>query len=192
MFFSLIGIIFYTNNLILGYHSFIYTQENLEENNIGLVFGGGMTDASTQTQVQYDRVQTAIELYNNDKIKKIMLSGDDGANRFDEVSAMKKQVLNARIPENDILLDSHGYRTYESCYRAKHVFHIDKVIAISHNFHLSRIRYLCENLGIRTIAFSADKGQYDTIMRMNIRETLARVKAWWQIEVTKPLPQVIN
>ncbi|MFB6225824.1 MAG: hypothetical protein ABEJ02_00555, partial [Candidatus Paceibacteria bacterium] len=76
---------------------------------------------------------------------------------------------------------------YESCHRANNVFGIDKMAAVSQNYHLSRIAYICSNFGIKTLGISANLSDYETTG--GIREVLARAKAVWQTEVTRPHPR---
>jgi SanA protein len=187
---TLCALLWYTNVQVLQYASQpIGTQ--IEESRVAIVFGGGMQSDGSQTIMQQDRVLVAGDLFLNNIVDMIIVSGDDGANRFDETSAMYDQLIAYGIPETAIQIDPHGYRTYESCWRAARVFDIDTAIVVSHAFHLPRIRYLCESFGIRTIGVSADIGEYNGAwLASGPREILARMKAWWQVEITKPLPRV--
>lgn len=186
-----LGLILVAHLFIMPYGQYIERDiDQLPERDIALVFGGGMENNGEQTVMQKMRVSTAVELYKKGKVKKIMMTGDDGGVRFDETSAMVYYARMSGVPVYDILVDPHGYRTYESCYREHEVYHLDRVIAISHEFHLPRIMYLCRSFGIDTIGFSADYHGYIQTPQMATREILARVKAWWQVSVTKPLPRV--
>lgn len=140
-----------------------------------------MRGPGIQTDMQYDRVKQGIDLYHSKKIQKLMFTGDDGASRADEISAMKEFALSSGVPGQDILIDPHGYRTYESCRRARFEYDVREVIAISQSFHLPRIRYLCEHFGIRTFGLSADLRAYDEVWTPYVREAMARVKAWSEI-----------
>ena len=62
-------------------------------------------------------------------------------------------------------------------------------IIISQPFHIPRIAYLCERQGIDVLAYPAQKGDpsaFSSVWSMTLRESLARVKALFQIHVTKP------
>lgn len=158
-----------------------------------VVFGGGMLDADTMTDMQEDRVRRAAELYKAGKAQRILFTGDDGGNKYDEVHAMEALAIDLGVSKNSIDIDHHGYRTYESCYRLANVYRIEEMIAVSQSFHLPRIRYICEKMGIRTIGMDADIRDYGwQETRADIREFLAKVKALWQVEVTKPLPRTLE
>ncbi len=164
--------------------------EDVPSRDIALIFGGGMEDKSTQSNMQKARVDAGIDLYRKGKVKKLIMTGDDGGKRADEVNIMLRYAIDNGIPINDVSVDPHGYRTYESCYREKHVYGLESVIAVSQDFHLPRIIFFCENFGIDTVGFSADSYTDDSVFIMEIRETFARVKGMWQILLTKPLPTV--
>lgn len=177
-----IGIlILISNYLVLKDLDGIYTDKaKLPTTTIALVFGGGMLDTGEMSDMQTDRMEVAVELYQEGKVEKLFITGDDGAKRFDEVNAMEAFAMEHGVPEKDILLDPHGYNTFASCQRAAEIFELKEVVAISQTFHLKRIDYYCDAVGIDTIGFSADKGPYGFLGKlwfMNGREWLARVKA---------------
>lgn len=186
-----LGAILMSRQVIMPYSQYIVGDINqLPEREVALVFGGGMEEDGTQSKMQAMRVKTAVELYKKGKVKKIMMTGDDGRVRFDEITAMVYDARVSGVPVYDIMTDPHGYRTYESCYRESRVYELTSVIAISQEFHLPRILYFCRNFGIDTIGFAADYHGYNINMKMAVREMFARVKGWWQVTVTEPLPRV--
>lgn len=159
---------------------------------VALVFGGGMKDADTMSEIQEDRVIRGIELYKAGKVEKLMMTGDDGASVVDEVHPMREYAVQHGVSPDDIMIDPHGYRTYESCYRAGHVYGITEAVAVSQRFHLPRILYMCNTLGVKTIGVAADLRSYSALWKMQLREVGARLKGWWQIEVTQPEAQSLE
>lgn len=159
---------------------------------VALVFGGGMKDPATMSEIQEDRVIRAVELYKAGKVEKLMMTGDDGAVVVNEVHPMRNYAIARGVAPEDILIDPHGYRTYESCYRAGRVYGLKDVIAVSQNFHLPRIIFLCDTLGVKTSGVSADLRGYPSFWKMQLREIGARVKGYWEINVTKPEPRSLK
>ena len=96
------------------------------------------------------------------------------------------------MPEDVVVLDYAGFRTYDSCYRARDVFGLWDVIGVSHAYHLPRIRYICEAMGIRTVGYVADRREYLGEGWWKIREFLADTKAWIEVNITKPLPRFLG
>lgn len=192
--FDLIAFVLFTTSwMVRDAESQIHrTMRSLDDRPIALVFGGGMVTEEKMSVMQTDRVQSAIDLYHAGKVQQIIMTGDDGSNRFNEVDAMRNFAVEQGIPSENVLTDWHGYRTYDSCYRAKHVYQATSIIAVSQQFHLPRIIYICKHMGIDTIGYAADKREYGAWWTPKVREALARVLAWWDVEVLQPAPQVIS
>ena len=193
LFFNGLALLLYTNVSILQYETGIVAIEHAPTTTYALIFGGGMQEDGSQSIMQMDRVATGVSLYDAKKVSTLVMTGDDGGNNFDEVHAMEDQAIQYGVVASDVSLDPHGYRTYESCYRAKHVYGIDQAIVVSQSFHLPRIMYICSSMGIEVVGVAADNREYeDDFFVTTPREILARLKAWWQVEITKPLPRVLH
>jgi vancomycin permeability regulator SanA len=139
-----------------------------------------------------DRIKTGALLYNAKKASKILITGDDGQMRSNEVAAMKKAVLDLGVKEQDVVIDGQGYRTYESCKRAKEVYKIDDMIVVTQRFHLGRALYLCNTFGVDAIGVSSDLQSYQNIVRHWVRDLLASNKAWYDINIEAPRSPVTN
>ena len=88
--FVFVAFLIFANILILRRPHQVVSIADAPEAPVALVFGGGMKDATTMSDLQADRVKIGVELYKQGKVKKIMMTGDDGAYVSDEVDAMKK------------------------------------------------------------------------------------------------------
>lgn len=185
------AILLFTNSIILQYRSEILSIEEVQPSTQVLVFGGGMNADGTQSIMQMDRVTTGVSLYNSRKVTDIIMTGDDGENRQNEVDAMMAQAIQYGVPAERVTSDPHGYRTYESCWRARYVYGIKTAIVVSQDFHLPRIIYICRKMGVQVIGVSGNLREYGSVWAPGPREILARLKAWIQVEITKPLPRVV-
>ncbi len=190
---SLIGIdviltiVFVANFIVLSHPRKIYYGiSEVPTSSIAVVLGGGMKSPGIMSDMQTDRVLQAVALYKTHKIEKIIMSGDDGALRDDEVTYMRQRAIEEGVPESVVEIDPHAYRTYLTCFRSKYEFYVGEMLVITQNFHLPRTLYLCNQLGIKTIGLSADLREYRGMWKAEIREVLARVKAVLEIVVTKP------
>lgn len=103
---------------------------------------------------------------------------------------MREYAIGLGVPTEDIVLDFAGRRTYDSCYRARHIFGIDDAIVISQSFHLPRAIYLCQEMGISTTGVPATNATYRKLTHFiwNTRELFATTIALWEIHVTHPVP----
>jgi vancomycin permeability regulator SanA len=55
------------------------------------------------------------------------------------------------VPDEAIVLDYAGRRTYDTCYRADCIFGVRDAILVTQWFHLDRALYTCEVLGIDAV-----------------------------------------
>jgi len=123
-----------------------------------------------------DRLDKGIELYKNGVAPKIIVSGDHTRENYDEVNAMKNYLIENQIPSTDIFMDHAGIATYDTMYRAKNIFGVDKCIVVTQEYHLYRSIYIGEKLGMETYGFAAKKVNYVGQTGRDIREILARNK----------------
>jgi len=152
-----------------------------------LVYGDGRL-----SWVLRDRVDYAIELYKAGKVKKLLLTGDHGQKDYDEVNAMKDYAAAQGVPEDDIFLDHAGFSTYESMYRARDVFRASRVIVVTQAFHLSRAVYDARRLGLDAEGVASNPRRYANETKDALRESLARVKDFFYVNLMRPLPKYLG
>lgn len=171
-------------------HKKIFLQDEIPFSVVGIVFGAGLNKDGTPTSVLRHRVTTAVELYNSGKIQKILMSGDNRFADYDEPGAMYSYAITLGVPAEDIVLDYAGRRTYDTCYRAQHIFGLKEALLITQRFHLPRAVFTCNMLGLKSIGVIADRRIYRWPSRIfwNIREILATIVAFGEIFVSKSSP----
>ena len=69
---------------------------------------------------------------------------------------MRRYALELGIPYDAITLDYAGFRTYDSCYRARAIFQVSGAILVTQDFHLDRALLVCNALGIDSVGVAAD------------------------------------
>jgi vancomycin permeability regulator SanA len=148
---------------------------------IAIVFGAKVWDDKSPSPVLYDRVVTAVELYRAGRVKKILMSGDNPTENYDEPTAMKETAVRLGVPETDVFLDFAGRRTYDTCYRAKEIFEVHKAILVTQEFHQARALYLCNNLGVDSLGITADRRKYEGERYWAFREFFSRASAWYEM-----------
>lgn len=144
-----------------------------------LILGAGVRDKEP-TPMLKDRLEKGISLYHKGYAKKIIMSGDHGREDYDEVNVMKNYAIEKGVSSEDIFMDHAGFSTYDSIYRAKKIFEVDKMFVVSQKYHLYRAIYLAKCLGIEAIAVSAEDVSYRGQMMREYREFLARNKDFWK------------
>jgi len=186
--FVLTGILRVT--MLLTGQSHTYLPETVPQAPAALVLGAGLNRDGTPGLVLQDRVRTAAELYFSGKVEKILMSGDNSSQFYDEPGAMKEFALELGVPEEDIVLDFAGRRTYDSCYRAKAIFGLERLIVITQAFHLPRALFLCNAFDIESDGIPADDANYrrSSYTFWWVREILASLNAYWDVYINHPQP----
>ncbi len=151
------------------------------ENRVAIVLGAKVWDGGVPSFVLEDRIITAVELYKAGKVKKLLMSGDNPTKEYDEPTAMKNYAIKLGVPENDIVLDFAGRRTYDTCWRAKNIFGVEKAIMVSQEFHLPRSIYLCQNLGVDAVGVTSNLRKYEGEDYWAFREFFGVASAWFEM-----------
>ncbi len=175
------------------FHRLIYTSRELEqlpEQPVGIVFGAGYWPSGALSLILQERLDAAIELYETGRVEKLLFSGDNRVVDYNEPARMREYALDQGVPDEDIVLDYAGRRTYDTCYRAREIFGVREATLVTQRYHLPRALETCRGLGLDAVGFSANRyhhrGTY--LIRYRLREIPALWLAWWQVYVTRPQP----
>ncbi len=139
-----------------------------------------------------DRVTTAVELYKDKRVQKIIMSGDHGRTDYDEVNQMRRYAEKLGVPPEDIFMDHAGFSTFDSLYRARQVFLVDSAVVVTQSYHLPRAVYAARALGIEAAGVSADRQLYAGAWFYSLREIPARLKIFAQIHLLHAKPRFLG
>lgn len=168
----------------------VHSIEDTPANRVAIVFGAGLRRDGGPTAVLRDRVETAAQLYFDGKAEKLLMSGDNRFVDYNEPEAMRQYARGLGVPDEAMVLDYAGRRTYDTCYRARHIFGVESAILVTQKFHLSRALFTCNALGIKGTGVEASNYYFLKRSRLywNIREQFATVTAFWDVYFKRPLP----
>ena len=175
---------------LLGYKMWVDTQTssliysaddpNLPSNHVALVFGAGLNQAGGPSAILYDRVATAADLYKAGKVQKLLMTGDNSADSYNEVEAMRRTATQLGVPNKDIVLDYAGFSSWDSCYRAREVFSLQSATLVTQKFHLPRALFTCNQLSVKSVGVIADRQPYPTQYN-ELREYPALAATAWRL-----------
>ncbi len=181
-----------TARLVTGMHarSRTFSQAEVPTRRVAIVFGAGLWRDGSATPVLQDRVATAAALYQAGKVEVLLMSGDNRFIEYNEPAVMRELAISLGVPDENIVLDYAGRRTYDTCYRAREIFQVPDAILVTQAFHMPRALYLCNQLGVESVGVEAQGHYYrrSTMLYWNLRELLATVNALWEVHVSHPLP----
>nr|WP_027074694.1 ElyC/SanA/YdcF family protein [Mannheimia granulomatis] len=118
------------------------------------------------------RLDTAAELIKDEKVDKLLLSGDNKTPYYNEPKTMTVDLLKMGIATQKIKQDYAGYRTFDSIIRAKEVYKLPPFTIVSQKFHCERALLIAKFRNIDAICYAAKypEGAY----QVRVREILAR------------------
>lgn len=172
----------------LYYGRAIYDQAETPAQPVAVVFGAAVYGGGRLSPVLRDRVDTAIALYRNGQVSRLIMSGDNRAADYDEPGAMRDYAIEEGVDPADVETDRAGHRTYDTCYRARHVFKVRQAVLVTQAFHLPRALLTCEGLGIEAVGAVADRRPYRGARWYELRETAATMVAVWDVFRREPPP----
>ncbi|HOT43945.1 MAG TPA: ElyC/SanA/YdcF family protein [Spirochaetota bacterium] len=150
-----------------------------------LVLGAAVYGDGRVSDVLYDRMMKALELYRAGKVRKFLLSGDHSTFYYNEVRQMRDFMLRRGVPREALFLDHAGINTYSSMVRARKVFLADDCIVVTQRFHLPRALYIARKAGLRARGFPADRRRYLHRHRYAVREYFACAKAFLDVMIDR-------
>lgn len=170
----------------LYYGNQIRTAETIEPARVAVVFGAAVYGDGRLSSVLRDRMDTAVALYQNGKVDRLLLSGDNREDHYNEPGAMMDYAIKQGVPPADIQPDYAGLRTYDTCYRARHIFQVEQAILVTQAFHLPRAIFTCQQLGVAVTGTEADRRTYRGSRWYEFREMIATTRALWDVLRREP------
>jgi SanA protein len=160
-----------------------YSPESIEKMDTYTVaiVPGAAVYGKTPSSVLEDRLKCAVMLYNKKKVRKILLSGDNGTKTYNELTPMLNYMLKNNVKREDIFMDYSGFRTYDTLVRAKYIFQINDAVIVTQRFHLPRAVFIAQSLGIQVATMESDLREYKDEVKNRTREFFARSLAWVDI-----------
>ncbi len=151
-----------------------------------VVLGASVRPDGTPSGILQDRLDDGIALYFAGAAPTIIMSGDNGTESYNECWAMKQYAISQGVPSEDVFCDHAGFSTYETMYRARHVFGAERIVVATQTYHLYRALYDAQGVGMEAIGVPSDYGEYANQSWYDIREVFARTKDFFQVLFSVP------
>lgn len=165
--------------IVTSYNDSVYVDMNeVPYFKTGLLLGTAKYVRGGNENLYYNyRLKAAQKLLEENKIERILISGDNSSKYYNEPQTFKDDLLEMGVPDSVIYLDYAGFRTFDSVIRANKIFGQDSILIISQQFHNLRALFIADNNNIYAKAYSAKTVASNKDFKTKIRERFARVKA---------------
>jgi len=174
----------------MRYSDRIFLADQVPNAPVAIVFGAGLASKVKPSPMLAERLETAVRLYRSGKVEKILVTGANLTRSHDETKAMGQYALARGVPREMILRDDAGFSTYDSCYRAKAVFGIERATLVTQRFHLPRALFIANSLGLDAIGVAADEGTRGRLINEG-RELFSRSLAL-AMAIARPRPRFLG
>ena len=136
-----------------------------------------------------NRIDAAAKLYHMGKVRRLLVSGDNHLNSYNEPEDMKEALMAENVPASVITLDYAGLRTLDSIDRAEKVFGLKSFTIISQRDHDERALLIAKHYGINAIAYAADDVAFAYSKMSHVHEWLAQIKVILDLYVLHTEPK---
>ena len=175
--------------------AYLYADSSLmPDNEVGVVLGCSpyVTGGGPSAQF-HGRMQAAAELYKLGKVHKLIVSGANPDQRYNEPKKMREALLELGVPGEAITMDFSGDSTLDSIMRAQVVFGLQRVTVITQRYHAYRALFIARKTGIHAVAFAAPlANRGGPGLRHPPREVLARLLAVWNLFLLRTEPRLLG
>ena len=181
------------NAFVMIYSSpYIVSEDELGGEYDFIAVLGSTVYAGEPKPILRDRLDKAIELYDENVCGVLLMTGDGSDYYYNEVNVMKNYAEERGVKPTDIICDSEGLSTYASAYNAKNIYNADRIIIITQKYHVYRAVFLARRMGIKAygVACDSENANYGYVFYRHSREIVARVKDLL-FSIAKPDPKSI-
>jgi vancomycin permeability regulator SanA len=129
---------------------FFGTTDYRRPADVVVVLGAKTYADGTASQALADRVKTAVELYDQGLVTRLVFSGGPGDGLVSEPQAMRQIAMNAGVREDAIVLDETGFNTDATVQNTCAAFerlNARRVLVVSHAYHLPRVKLAYQRAG---------------------------------------------
>ena len=145
------------NSAFSGFLMLSSEDKNVDGADYALVMGYGLKDGEMEEILKL-RCDKAVEyLQKNPGCTAILCGGITRGNTVSEAKAMKDYIIRKGIPESRLLLEDSSTNTETNVAYAKQMISVgSKVIVISSNYHMHRIKEVCRRAGLNVRGVSCN------------------------------------
>jgi uncharacterized SAM-binding protein YcdF (DUF218 family) len=161
---------------LLQIHCFGWTDYR-RPGDAAVVFGCKVYSDGSLSAALSDRVRSACDLYHDGLVAHLIMSGGPGRGDVHETEAMRDFAVKLGVPSDSILTDRMGLSTDETVTNTVPLFRkhgFTRVLAVSHFFHLPRIKLTYQRAGVDVFTVPArQKHRLPNRHFMMVREVVA-------------------
>ena len=125
-------------------------NDNIGISDAAVVLGNKVELDGKPSKRLQGRLERALELYNKEHFKYIIVSGGTGKEGFDEAVVMKNYLVENGVPDEAVLLDQEGYNSFMTAQNTKTIMSemdLNSITIISQYYHITRTKLTFRKAG---------------------------------------------
>jgi vancomycin permeability regulator SanA len=158
---------------------------------VAVVFGAGLDGTRPSPYLQH-RLDAALGLYREGRVRAVLVTGDNGQVGYDEPDAMRDYLVARGVPADRVVRDYAGFNTWDSCSRAHRIFGVTRAILVNQEYAIRRAISLCETAGIDSYGIGVPEPHDATWDYGALREIPSADKAVLLDELFDPDPHLLG
>jgi vancomycin permeability regulator SanA len=170
----LIAFFLFTGAYLLSF----YGEEATEKADCAVVFGAAVWPGGKASDSLDDRIQKAIELYKDGKVRCLILSGANSVFGKHEAELMYEIAKNNGVKKDALQLDFEGYNT---CYTIRNLGKNKSYIFVSNDFHLARINYFARRFQLEDYQLQASDYMHGPYLKGTYFFTREIMALWYYL-----------
>lgn len=159
------------------FFTWMHTVQMEEKDADAIIVLGYKCDENRIHPLLEERLDTAIDLFNNNRYHYIILTGGAVASKNSEAEIMFDYLVHHNIPGKNILLEKASQNTVFNVINCKEImndYKLNTCLVVSNSFHIRRIRYITNALNLQASFYA--KRNFNTLSKqskMTFKEILA-------------------
>lgn len=140
-------------------HILFITIDGLSDNGnnaaIAVILGNKVNEDGTLSERLKKRLECGLNLYQNHRVKKIIVSGGLGKEGYYEGDKMKEFLIANKVPDSLIIVDNLGNNTratVDNTIKLKDSLKFESIIVVSQYFHVTRTKMLFKKRGFQNVS----------------------------------------
>ena len=140
--------------LSIFYNRVIYGQPaDVPAREYAVVFGAYVNVDHTLSDAALERIEAAVQLYQQGRVRSLFVSGTERSNN--QAEEIAQYARSRGVAEEDIIVDGMGIDTHDTC---RHFASIAaEGVLISQGYHLPRAMYMCEREGVEVVGLAVNR-----------------------------------
>ena len=164
---------------------FFGTSDYRRPADAAVIFGAQVYPSGLPSQTLADRIATGVELYRQGLAPRLIMSGGEGKEGFDEAAVMRDVAVAAGVDPAAIVVDSAGITTEATVANVAALLNLGpgsstRLIAVSQAYHLPRVQLAFAVTGIDVLTVPAVDPQFIGPMPIMIAREVA---AFWSYDL---------